>query len=79
MTYPRHSVDPALSGGWFELGAPILNQDTRLFEVRRFWEKPPAETTVRLECRCPSEQLHPGGQGLGAAESDSENAASTGV
>ena len=31
--------------GWFELGAPILNEEAQLFEVRRFWEKPPAETT----------------------------------
>lgn len=36
---------PEAGYGWFELGAPILNQDARLFEVRRFWEKPPAETT----------------------------------
>lgn len=31
--------------GWFELGAPILNEAAQLFEVRHFWEKPPAETT----------------------------------
>jgi len=31
--------------GWFELGGPILNQAAQLFEVRHFWEKPPAEIT----------------------------------
>jgi mannose-1-phosphate guanylyltransferase len=36
---------PEAGYGWFEPGAPILNEDARLFEVRRFWEKPPAETT----------------------------------
>jgi len=36
---------PEAGYGWFELGAPILNQAAQLFEVRRFWEKPPAETT----------------------------------
>ena len=36
---------PEAGYGWFELGAPIVNQEARLFEVRRFWEKPPAETT----------------------------------
>ena len=36
---------PEAGYGWFELGAPILDQAARLFEVRRFWEKPPAETT----------------------------------
>jgi mannose-1-phosphate guanylyltransferase len=36
---------PEAGYGWFELGAPILNEADRLFEVRRFWEKPPAETT----------------------------------
>jgi mannose-1-phosphate guanylyltransferase len=36
---------PEAGYGWFELGAPILNQAAQLFKVRRFWEKPPAETT----------------------------------
>ena len=36
---------PEAGYGWFELGAPIVNDEARLFEVRRFWEKPPAETT----------------------------------
>lgn len=36
---------PEAGYGWFELGTPIVNEAARLFEVRRFWEKPPAETT----------------------------------
>ncbi len=36
---------PEAGYGWFELGAPILNETDRLFEVRCFWEKPPAQTT----------------------------------
>jgi mannose-1-phosphate guanylyltransferase len=36
---------PEAGYGWFELGAPILNAEAQLFEVRRFWEKPAAETT----------------------------------
>lgn len=36
---------PEAGYGWFELGAPILAESARLYEVRRFWEKPPAETT----------------------------------
>lgn len=36
---------PEAGYGWFELGAPIVDQAARLFEVRRFWEKPPAAIT----------------------------------
>lgn len=36
---------PEAGYGWFELGAPILDDAAGLYEVRRFWEKPPAETT----------------------------------
>ncbi len=50
--FPEHTVAlgvaaerPESGYGWFELGAPIINEAARLFEVRRFWEKPPAETT----------------------------------
>ncbi len=39
---------PESGYGWFELGAPILNETPPLFEVRRFWEKPPAEITRAL-------------------------------
>lgn len=67
---------PEAGYGWFELGAPIVDDEARLFEVRRFWEKPPANHARDLVRRGASEQLHPGGQGLGAAEPDSENAAS---
>jgi mannose-1-phosphate guanylyltransferase len=36
---------PEAGYGWFELGEPIVNEPARLFAVRRFWEKPPAEIT----------------------------------
>jgi mannose-1-phosphate guanylyltransferase len=36
---------PEAGYGWFELGAPILDDAAGLYEVSRFWEKPPAETT----------------------------------
>jgi mannose-1-phosphate guanylyltransferase len=39
---------PEAGYGWFELGAPIVNEEARLFEVLRFWEKPPAETTREI-------------------------------
>jgi mannose-1-phosphate guanylyltransferase len=41
---------PEAGYGWFELGAPIVNEEARLFEVLRFWEKPPAETTRAIWC-----------------------------
>lgn len=35
---------PEAGYGWFELGERIVSEPAPLFEVRRFWEKPPAET-----------------------------------
>jgi len=36
---------PEAGYGWFELGAPILDESARLYEVQGFWEKPPAGIT----------------------------------
>jgi len=49
-----HATSPEVEYGWIELGGPLdSTDDRRVWEVRRFWEKPSAETArVCLEAGC---------------------------
>ena len=49
-----HATSPEVEYGWIELGGPLdATDDRRVWEVRRFWEKPSAETArVCLEAGC---------------------------
>ena len=39
---------PEAGYGWFELGERVVTRPAALFEVRRFWEKPPLQVTREL-------------------------------
>jgi mannose-1-phosphate guanylyltransferase len=49
-----HATCPEVEYGWIELGLPLdSTEDGRVWEVRRFWEKPSEETArLCLEAGC---------------------------
>jgi mannose-1-phosphate guanylyltransferase len=54
VLFGAQATVPEVEYGWIELGKPLSSQDDRrIWEVRRFWEKPSEETArICLEAGC---------------------------